>query len=226
MVSEAIAARRRQAINYFVAQKYIEALKDFATLAEPEGFLHARGSDEPPGVARWYRRAGQGCWGRRPAPNLDPGQRRGTYNDRLCAKPDLVALVGRRGCARGAGNFHAWCVAIWFAASASSLARCPLVVPMPWQLQLVLFGALGLVALLLCRRLRSNEDQASDQPSLNQRGMQYVGQGFALVEAMRDGTGKVRLGDTVWLVQGKDAPAGTTVRVTGVRGAILTVERA
>ena len=47
-----------------------------------------------------------------------------------------------------------------------------------------------------------------------------------LVEPVKDGTGKVRVGDTVWLVHGSDAPAGASVRVTGVQGAVLTVERA
>ena len=31
---------------------------------------------------------------------------------------------------------------------------------------------------------------------------------------------------TVWLVHGADAPAGASVRVTGVNGAVLRVERA
>jgi membrane protein implicated in regulation of membrane protease activity len=117
-------------------------------------------------------------------------------------------------------------IAIWVAAAAVVIGAIQLVAPMPWQLQLVLFGALGVVAIFVWRRYRPPEDERSDQPSLNQRGVQYVGQVFELVEPMRDGTGKVRVGDTVWLVHGSDAPAGTTVRVTGVQGAVLTVERA
>jgi membrane protein implicated in regulation of membrane protease activity len=117
-------------------------------------------------------------------------------------------------------------IAIWFAAAAVVIGAIQLVAPMPWQLQLVLFGALGVVAIFVWRRFRPPEDVRSDQPTLNQRGVQYVGQVFELVEPMRDGTGKVRVGDTVWLVHGSDAPAGTTVRVTGVQGAVLKVERA
>ena len=97
---------------------------------------------------------------------------------------------------------------------------------MPWQLQLVLFGALGVTAIFLWRRYRPVEDLGSDQPALNQRGAQYVGQTFDLVEGIAGGNGRIRVGDTEWLVRGGDAPAGTRVRVTGVSGAILIVERA
>lgn len=117
-------------------------------------------------------------------------------------------------------------VAIWFAAAAVVVGGLLLVVPVPWQLQLVLFGALGVVAIFLWRRLRKDGDDRSDQPALNQRGVQYIGQVFTLVDALRDGTGKIQVGDTVWLVQGGDAPVGSRVRVVGVNGAVLKVEHA
>lgn len=116
-------------------------------------------------------------------------------------------------------------VAIWFAAAAVVVGALLLVVPVPWQLQLVLFGVLGVVALFLWRRFRPESDEATDQPALNQRGVKYIGQVFELVEDVKDGTGKIRVGDGVWLVRGADAPAGVTVRVTGVEGALLRVER-
>jgi membrane protein implicated in regulation of membrane protease activity len=53
-----------------------------------------------------------------------------------------------------------------------------------------------------------------------------VGQTFTLVEPIHDGSGKVQVGDTVWLVRGAEAPVGARVRVTGVDGAILRVETA
>jgi hypothetical protein len=116
-------------------------------------------------------------------------------------------------------------IAIWFAAAAVVIGAVQLVVPMPWQLQLVLFGALGAAAIVLWKRYRMPEEPVtSDQPSLNQRGAQYLGQVFELVEPIADGQGKIRVADTVWLVRGIDAPLGTRVRVTGVDGAMLRVE--
>ncbi len=81
-----------------------------------------------------------------------------------------------------------------------------------------------MVALLLYRRFRHPESPESEQPALNQRGQRYVGQSFTLVEPIEGGSGKIQLGDTVWLVEGGDAPAGSKVRVTGVNGAVLKVE--
>ena len=114
-------------------------------------------------------------------------------------------------------------LAIWFAASAAVVGALLLAFPMPWQLQLVLFGVLGTAMLLVWRRYRRTESLESDQPGLNQRGHRYVGQSYTLVEPIEGGHGKVQVGDTVWLVQGSDAPAGARVRVVGVNGTVLQV---
>jgi inner membrane protein len=114
-------------------------------------------------------------------------------------------------------------LAIWFGAAAIVVGALLLVVPIPWQLQLVLFAVLGVVALMLWRRFRSPEALNSDEPALNQRGQGYIGQSFTLVEPIQGGTGKIQVGDSVWLVQGSDAPAGARVRVTGVNGTVLQV---
>jgi inner membrane protein len=114
-------------------------------------------------------------------------------------------------------------LAIWFGAAALVVGALLLVVPIPWQLQLVLFAVLGVVALMLWRKFRHPEAPESEQPALNQRGLRYVGQSFTLVEPIQGGTGKIQAGDTVWLVQGSDAPAGARVRVTGVNGTVLKV---
>jgi membrane protein implicated in regulation of membrane protease activity len=115
-------------------------------------------------------------------------------------------------------------VAIWFAAAAVVMGALLLLVPIPWQLQLILFGALGVAAIFLYRRYRGTHDLTSDRPLLNQRAAQYVGQTFTLTEALSGGTGKIRVNDTVWLVSGPDQPEGTRVRVTAVRGSVFEVE--
>ena len=65
----------------------------------------------------------------------------------------------------------------------------------------------------------------SDQPDLNRRADQLIGRVLLLEEAIEAGRGKVRVGDTLWLAEGADLPAGTRVRVTGVRRDALLVEQ-
>ena len=65
----------------------------------------------------------------------------------------------------------------------------------------------------------------TDQPDLNRRSVQLVGRVGVVEEAIAHGRGRVRIGDTLWLVEGPDAPAGAQVRVTAAEGAVLQVER-
>jgi hypothetical protein len=65
---------------------------------------------------------------------------------------------------------------------------------------------------------------ATDQPDLNRRPNQLVGRLVTLEEAIAHGRGKARIGDTVWVVEGPDAPAGAQVRVSAARGTVLVVE--
>lgn len=65
----------------------------------------------------------------------------------------------------------------------------------------------------------------SDDPDLNRRANQLVGRTAIVEEAIVGGRGKVRLGDTLWLAEGDDAPAGATLRVRAARGTVLEVAR-
>ena len=117
-------------------------------------------------------------------------------------------------------------IVIWFGVSAFVVGALMLLMPVPPPLQFVLFGVLGVVALLLWRRVRNPEVEDSAQPTLNQRGVHYIGQVYTLVDPIVAGTGKIQVGDTVWLARGNDAPRGARVRVVGVDGAVLKVETA
>jgi len=66
----------------------------------------------------------------------------------------------------------------------------------------------------------------SDQPNLNRPAAQLVGRVLIVAEAIEGGRGKVRVGDTLWPVEGPDTPAATEVRVTAAKGTVLVVERA
>lgn len=115
-------------------------------------------------------------------------------------------------------------MAIWFAAAALVLGVLLLMLPIRWELQLVLFGFLSVLATYLWWRYGRTKADESMQPLLNQRAAQYIGKSFPLAESIKGGRGKLQVGDSVWLVQGGDAPAGAVVRVVGVKGAVLQVE--
>jgi inner membrane protein len=121
-------------------------------------------------------------------------------------------------------TFMPGAVAIWFAASAFVIGALLLAVPVPWQLQIVLFGLLGLVALFVWRKVKRADSETSDQPLLNQRAAQHVGQVLTLVEPVVNGFGKAGVGDSVWRVSGPEMPKGARVRVRSVDGSTLVVQ--
>ncbi|HEV7415627.1 NfeD family protein [Tianweitania sediminis] len=93
-----------------------------------------------------------------------------------------------------------------------------------WQLQTILFLVLALASAYLGSRWVRVHDTASDEPLLNQPATQLIGRTAVLGEPIRENRGRIRLGDTIWLVQGADADAGTRVKVVGTRGSELLVE--
>jgi membrane protein implicated in regulation of membrane protease activity len=62
-----------------------------------------------------------------------------------------------------------------------------------------------------------------DATALNQREMLLIGARGVVCSEITHGEGKVRLGDTVWLAEGPDLPAGTAIVVRSVRRARVQV---
>ena len=48
---------------------------------------------------------------------------------------------------------------------------------------------------------------------------------LTLPSGIQDGAGRVKLGGRQWHLRGPDVPAGARVRVTGVDGSVLIVDR-
>jgi len=82
-----------------------------------------------------------------------------------------------------------------------------------WQTQVVVFLILAVAAAYAGNRLMRGRGGDSDMPLLNRRGEQMIGKVATLTEPIKDGRGRVRIGDTTWRVSGPDLPAGTQVRV-------------
>jgi inner membrane protein len=114
---------------------------------------------------------------------------------------------------------------LWLGLSAILVGLISLVIVWPWQAQLVAFAVLSIVSIIVWRRLSPKVDEVRTQPFLNRRAESFVGRMFTLEKPIVDGSGTVRIGDTLWQVRGPDAPAGSRVKVTGADGATLAVER-
>lgn len=120
----------------------------------------------------------------------------------------------------GAGGYL-----LWIGLAAASVGVLTFLFPeLPWALQFILFGVLSVLTAVLWWRRQRSAAKPSDQPGLNRRGSELLGRQFVLHEAIHDGRGKVKAGDSLWLVSGPDLPAGSKVRVTGQDGVILKVE--
>ena len=93
-----------------------------------------------------------------------------------------------------------------------------------WQTQFLMFAVFAVAAVPLWRRVaRSNSGVSASNPFLNKRTDAMVGRVFTLEKPIIDGTGTVRIDDTIWRVAGPDAPAGSRVKIVQADGASLTV---
>ena len=114
---------------------------------------------------------------------------------------------------------------LWLGMAAVAVGMVLLVFPgMSLETQLVLFGITSVVAVIAWKKYREARPQTSDQPNLNRRGHQYIGRVFSLNEPITNGLGKVTVDDSTWRVKGPDLPAGSSIKVTGIEGVILTVD--
>lgn len=114
---------------------------------------------------------------------------------------------------------------LWFGVGAAVTGVLMWLVAMPWQVQWMCFAIVSVLSIVLVRRFRETHPEHTSHPTLNQRGQSYVGRRYTLAEPIVDGYGKLHVDDTSWKISGDDAPAGTHVRIVGVDGTMLKVER-
>ncbi len=115
---------------------------------------------------------------------------------------------------------------IWFGLAALIVGTAVWLVPaLPWPLQAVAFAVLSFAFALYYRHLRAKYNtEASDQPLLNKKLAQMVGQVHVLHSAIENGRGKVKIGDALWSVSGPDLSAGERVKVVAINDMVLEVE--
>ncbi len=113
---------------------------------------------------------------------------------------------------------------LWFGAAAIATGVLSFLAPIGLEFQLVIFAIASLISVLIGRKLYSSNEEASDQPLLHKRGAQLIGQSFKVTRAIENGKGKVKVGDSEWMVKGEDAEVGTIVKVVALDGNTLKVE--
>ena len=115
---------------------------------------------------------------------------------------------------------------LWLAIAAGIVGLLSWVVPsIGWEFQVLIFAVLSIVSVVAWRVWLKPHTEASDQPTLNRRGEQYIGRVVTLTEPIANGIGRIRVGETTWGAEGPDLPAGTRIRIAGVSGTRFRVER-
>ena len=112
---------------------------------------------------------------------------------------------------------------LWFGLAAIVVGTLAIMIDMPWQLEIVLFGLLSVASVLVGRTYMRRQGSEGDEAGLTRRGARLVGREFVLTAPISGGQGSVRVDDSVWRVSGLDCPAGTRVRVVGIDGSALVV---
>lgn len=126
------------------------------------------------------------------------------------------------------GTFDLLMVAIgaWLTAAFAYFAPADMTT---WQGQLVVFGIVAFVLVVLGRTVLSGLRKSSpDHPTLNKRMVALVGQHGLAMGDFVSGTGQVRIGDTVWraeAAEGELVRVGDRVIVEGAKMATAIVRR-
>lgn len=114
---------------------------------------------------------------------------------------------------------------LWLGIAALVTGVLAYVIDLTWQMEVLIFAALAVIAVLVGRRVAPAPGKASDRPFLNRRAEGFIGRVFVLDEPILAGVGRVRIDDSVWRIEGPDTAAGQAVKVVAVDGATLRVER-
>jgi hypothetical protein len=114
---------------------------------------------------------------------------------------------------------------LWFGVAAAVVAILVWLGLAGFGWQIAVFGALSIVALYFGKRMMADVPSSDpENASLNERANQYIGRSVIVEEAIRNGRGKVRVGDTLWIAEGTDVPVGARVTIKSARGSVLVVD--
>ncbi len=116
---------------------------------------------------------------------------------------------------------------LWLGIGAIVTGLVKLVFPaLTWEGQFIVFAVCAVASTILWLVWWRRRPIDTDKPMLNLRGEQMVGRVLTLEEALVNGEGSVKIGDSQWRVRGADFVRGTKVKVVDTDGTVLLVEKA
>jgi membrane protein implicated in regulation of membrane protease activity len=75
------------------------------------------------------------------------------------------------------------------------------------------------------REYRKRQDELNNPLAEHRLGLRHIGQSLVLEQPIQNNAGRIFIGNREWQVRGPNLPVGARVRVTGVDGTILLVDR-
>ncbi len=116
---------------------------------------------------------------------------------------------------------------IWLAGAAALTGIVDVALGLSWQSEVIIFAVFSAVLVFASWNwVKTQRTPKSDQPHLNLRHGAYVDRVFVLEKAIINGSGKIKIEDALWDVDGPDLPVGAKVKVTGVNGLRLNAVEA
>ncbi len=114
---------------------------------------------------------------------------------------------------------------MWMSAAAGVTGVILLTAPeLSWQTQFIIFSLTSVFAIIAGKMWFKRNPIDTENPSLNSREDELIGRVFEVEQAIINGSGRVKVGESTWKANGPDSKVGASVRVISVSGAELTVE--
>jgi membrane protein implicated in regulation of membrane protease activity len=88
-----------------------------------------------------------------------------------------------------------------------------------------LIFAAAVFALYFLRQHRSRQKELDSPLADHRLGLRHIGESLVLEQPIQNNSGRIYLGKREWNVRGPNLPVGSRVRVTGVDGSVLLVDR-
>jgi membrane protein implicated in regulation of membrane protease activity len=88
-----------------------------------------------------------------------------------------------------------------------------------------LIFAATVFALYFWLKHRAHQAEQSSPLAEQNLGLRFIGQSLVLEAPIQNNAGRIFLGNREWRVRGPNLPIGSRVRVTGVDGTVLLVDR-